>query len=152
MTTLLSPKAIKLRAEDADDLKIISACLQDAIVPLPEVGYLPDARTFVMVVNRFKWERVGEGGSAPYQRTNCAVSVLGVTAVRRRRIDLLNPATVLNLLTITPSDEGLDLIFAGDSAIHLTAPHWRCLVEDIGEPWPTAKVPHHPAEEAETGA
>jgi len=77
---------IRLRAEDAEDLKIVSACLQDAIVPITEIGWLPDDQSFVMVVNRFRWEAAG----AVLTRTNCAVTVQGVTGVKRRAIDLGN--------------------------------------------------------------
>ena len=105
-----------------------------------------------MVVNRFKWETTDTGhkwnGDILFERTFCAIAVHGVTAVRRRRIDLLNRAQLFNLLTITPADDGLDLIFAGDSAVHLVAPHWLCLIEDVGDPWPTGIAPHHPACEA----
>jgi len=143
MTTVppASP-AIKLRALDAEDLKVVAACLQDAIVPIVEVAYLPDDQQFLMVVNRFKWENAGRDG-VPDERTNCVISVLGVTAVRRRGIDLLDRALVLDLLTLVPSADGIDLIFAGDGAIHLTAPGWRCFVKDIGEPWPAVAVPRH---------
>jgi hypothetical protein len=46
---------IRLRAEDDEDLKIVSACLQDAILPIGDMGFLPDEKRFVMVVNRFRW-------------------------------------------------------------------------------------------------
>ncbi len=123
---------IRLRAEDAEDLKIVSACLQDAIVPITEIGYLPDDRRFVMVVNRFRWEAADD----ILTRINCAVTVLGVTNVKRRAIDPSNRALLLDLLAITPTADGINLIFAGNAAIHLTAPHWRCLIEDISDPWP----------------
>ena len=149
MTESPTLPTVRLRAEDAEDLKVVAACLQDAIVPLTDICYLPDQQSFVMMVNRFKWEATDSdsrrNGGTLFERTFCAVSVLGVTTVRRRRIDLLDRARLLSMLTITPADDGLDLIFAGDSAIHLVAPHWRCLIEDVGEPWPTGLAPHHPA-------
>ncbi|MEI7608994.1 MAG: DUF2948 family protein [Rhodospirillaceae bacterium] len=130
---------IRLRAEDAEDLKIVSACLQDAIVPITEIGWLPEDQCFVMVVNRFRWEAAGP----VLTRTNCAVTIQGVTEVRRRAIDLGNRALMLDLLAITPGETGIDLIFAGEGAIHLAGPRWRCLIEDIGEPWPAEAAPRH---------
>ena len=130
---------IRLRAEDAEDLKIVSACLQDAIVPITEIGWLPETQSFVMVVNRFRWEAAGP----TLTRTNCAVTIQGVTGVRRRAIDLGNRSLLLDLLAITPGADGIDLIFAGDGAIQLAAPRWRCLIEDIGEPWPAEAAPRH---------
>ena len=130
---------IRLRAEDAEDLKIVSACLQDAIVPITEIGWLPETQSFVMVVNRFRWEAAGP----TLTRTNCAVTIRGVTAVKRRAIDLGNRALLLDLLAVTIGADGIDLIFAGNGAIHLTAPDWRCQIEDIGEPWPAEAAPRH---------
>jgi hypothetical protein len=135
--------AIKLRADDAEDLKIVAACLQDAIVPVTELGWLPEQACFAMVLSRFRWEAPPDPETG-CERINCAVRVLGVTAVQRRNLDLRDRTLLLNLLTITPSQDGLDLIFAGDSAIHLVAPSWRCLIEDLGEPWPVAAMPCHP--------
>jgi hypothetical protein len=149
MTTETAPSSIvKLKAEDAEDLKIVAACLQDAIVSLTDIAYWPDQQRFVMVVNRFKWEAVGPDGQPQgrpsFERTFCAVSVLGVTAVRRRGIDLLDRGRLLNFLTMTPAEDGLHVLFAGnDAVIHLLAPHWRCLIEDVGTPWPTATIPSH---------
>ena len=48
--------ALKLRAEDAEDLAVISACLQDALVPVRDLAYVPEDRTFLLVANRFRWE------------------------------------------------------------------------------------------------
>ena len=130
---------IRLRAEDAEDLAIVSACLQDAIVPIGEIGYLPEDRTFVMVVNRFRWE----AADAVLTRTHAALTVQGVTAVRRRAIDTANRGLILDLLAINPAETGIDLIFAGGGGIHLEAERWRCFIEDIGEPWPAEMVPRH---------
>jgi hypothetical protein len=47
--------ALKLRAEDADDLAVLSACLQDALVPVRDLAYVADQKIFVFVANRFRW-------------------------------------------------------------------------------------------------
>ena len=47
---------LKLRAEDADDLAVISACLQDALVAVRDLAFVPQDRTFLMAANRFRWE------------------------------------------------------------------------------------------------
>ena len=72
---------LKLRAEDADDLAVLSACLQDALVPVRDLAYVPSQQIFVFVANRFRWESglrpmPGEGER---QRILCAVtfSVVG---------------------------------------------------------------------------
>lgn len=134
-------RPLKLRAEDAEDLQIVAACLQDAIVPIVEVCWLPERHSFLMAVHRFRWEAADADG--PGERVACVITVTGVSGVRRRSIDLGNRGLVLNLLTLEPRADGLDLIFAGGAAIHLTAADWRCLIEDIGEPWPASATPAH---------
>ena len=47
---------LQLRAEDEEDLAVISSCLQDALVPLSDMQYDRAARRFVLAVNRFRWE------------------------------------------------------------------------------------------------
>ena len=47
---------LKLRAEDEEDLAVVSTILQDALVPVAEMAYLPEEKRFVLVANRFKWE------------------------------------------------------------------------------------------------
>lgn len=146
---------IRLRAEDADDLQVVSACLQDAIVPLSEMGFQPAEERFVLLVNRFKWEtadrpRPASGPTAddddlyPYERTHCAVRFEGVTAVKARGIDLNDRHQILELLALEPGAEGVTLHFAGGGGIRLIGDRWSCLVEDLGDPWPTATRPRHP--------
>lgn len=149
---------IRLRAEDEDDLKVVSACLQDAIVPIGEMCFLPDDRRFVLVVNRFKWETVGADRAArpgptadddhlfPFERTHCGVRFENVTAVRTRGLDIKDRARILELLTIEAAGDGVELHFAGGACIRVEGAGWRCMVEDLGEPWPTACQPCHPLE------
>src|SRR4029077_14136742 len=85
-----SSAALKLRAEDADDLAIISACLQDALVAVRDLAFVPQDRTFLMVGNRFRWEGAvrREHGEAAYQRVLCGITfraVAGVSYIGFRR-------------------------------------------------------------------
>ncbi|WP_029007374.1 DUF2948 family protein [Azospirillum halopraeferens] len=151
-------KPIRLRAEDEDDLRVVSACLQDAIVPIGEMGYVPGDKRFVLVVNRFRWEtadapRADDGPTAedddlfPYERVHCGVRFDGVERVRTRGIDLRDRRQILELLSLGTEDGDVLLHFAGGGCIRLCGPSWTCLVEDLGEPWPTASRPCHPVEE-----
>lgn len=145
---------IRLRAEDAEDLKIVSACLQDAILPIGDMDFLPDDRRFVMVVSRFRWEAADRPRPGPaadddhlalYERVQCGLRVEGVTGVKRRGFDVKNRAQILELLAIAPDGpDGLLLTFAGGGCLRLESPSWRVLVEDLGEPWPTGNRPTHP--------
>lgn len=152
---------IKLRAGDAEDLAVISACLQDAILPIGDMCYEPAAQRFVMVANRFKWETAdsgrttadGDGLAAdddhlfPFERTHCGVRFDGVTAVRVRGVDLKDRRQMLELLSVAAVDGGVLLTFAGGGALRLDGSDWLCLAEDMGEPWPTASRPCHGLEE-----
>src|SRR5215813_15441067 len=75
--------ALKLRAEDAEDLAIISACLQDALVPVRDLAFVPEDREFLLVANRFRWEGGLQPapGEAGYQRILCGVTFREVMAV-----------------------------------------------------------------------
>lgn len=143
---------IRLLARDEEDLKIVSACLQDAIVPIGDMGYLPDERRFALVVNRFKWETAGkprpgpsadDDAAAPFERTHCGVRVEEVAAVRFRGIDLKDRGQILELLSVVVVEGGLALHFAGGGCVRLEGTGWLCIVEDLGEPWPTASLPSH---------
>src|SRR5713101_1011506 len=77
-----SGNGLRLRGEDAADLAVISACLQDALVAVRDLAYDRDARTFILVANRFRWEgRVGEGEGAPFERTLCGVAFEAIDGV-----------------------------------------------------------------------
>lgn len=154
---------IKLRAEDGEDLTVISACLQDAILPIGEMCFEPAAQRFVAVFNRFCWE-TADGGVRPngfqadddhlfpYERVQCGVRFDGVTAVKVRGLNLKDRGQVLELLSVGATEAGVLLTFAGGAALRLEGARWRCALEDLGEPWPTSNRPFHGLEEEESAA
>jgi DUF2948 family protein len=137
-------KGLRLRAEDAEDLAVISACLQDALVAVRDLAYDRDARTFVLVANRFRWE---EGG-APFERTLCGVAFDAIDGVAYRGFQRGEDDRILALLAIRPAPRSagtvIDLEFAGAPAIRLRAAAISCRARDLGEPWPTVWQPDHP--------
>lgn len=147
---------LKLRAKDAEDLKVVSTMLQDAIVPICDLAYLPAEKRFVLIANRFRWEADGERsagptpdtaeGDLPYERTNCAVRFQGVDRVGYRNLDLTDRRQMLSLLALEQVGEGVLLHFSGGSCIRLVTASLDCVAEDLGEPWPTASKPQHDAE------
>ena len=140
---------LKLRAMDAEDLAVLSARLQDAIVPVSDMAFLPEERRFALVANRFLWEsmrrKTTEAGSqdAVYLRRNCGLRFEAVTAVRRRGIDLRDRERMLDLLAIRWHRDAVQLDFAGDATLRLEVEKLHCFAEDIGDPWPTARRPTH---------
>ena len=148
----MPPEAgLRLRAEDADDLAVISACLQDALVSVRDLAYDPEARSFVFVANRFRWEAGGEGEAARFERTLCGVAFDEVEGVAYRGFHRSEEDRILCLLAIRPNSAAnggtIDLDFSGGPAIRLTASVIRCHARDFGEPWPTAWHPDHPEDD-----
>lgn len=146
-------EGLRLRAADADDLKVISAIVQDAIIPICDVAFLPEERRFVAIANRFRWEggaepRPAEDGFTPdvesaFERTNCALRFQQVDRVSYRNLDLRDRTQMLSLLAIEMVEDGVVLHLAGGSDIKLHAPAVECYLEDLGEPWPTTLRPCH---------
>ena len=144
-----SGATLKLRAEDADDLAVISACLQDALVPVRDLAYVPEDRTFLFVANRFRWE----GGLRPapseagYQRTLCGISFSEVAAVSYSGFRRSENGRILSLLAIRPESGTIHLEFSGGATIRLEVAGILCHARDLGEPWPTPWRPRHDADE-----
>ena len=144
---------LRLRAEDAEDLAVISACLQDALVSVRDLAYDREARCFVFVANRFRWEGCGstppEGG--PFERVLCGVAFDEIDGVAYRGFHRSEEDRILSLLTIQPvpdpSGTTIELDFAGGAAIRLTAATIRGRARDLGEPWPTVWHPGHELDE-----
>lgn len=142
----ISGDGLRLRGEDAEDLAVISACLQDALVSLRDLAYDRDARTFMFVANRFRWE-----GGAPYERTLCGVAFDDIDGVAYRGFHRGEEDRILALLAIQPmsgppaakAGVTIDLEFAGGATIRLSAAKISCRARDLGEPWPTVWQPEH---------
>ena len=144
---------LRLRAEDAEDLAVISAVLQDALVSVRDLAYDRNARCFVLVANRFRWESRGAGADegAPFERTLCGVAFDAIDDVAYRGFHRSEEDRILSLLAIRPilgSAGGvIDLEFAGGAAIRLRAAAISCRARDFGEPWPTVWQPGHKLDE-----
>ena len=142
--------ALRLRAEDADDLAVLSACLQDALVAVRDLGYLPDERSFVLVANRFRWESglrplPGEEG---HERVLCAVNFGAVAGASYRGFRRSDEDRILCLLAVRSDPDGtggasIHLEFAGTAAIRLDAGRILAHAKDLGDPWPTPWRPRH---------
>jgi Protein of unknown function (DUF2948) len=138
---------LKLRAEDAEDLAVVSAVLQDALVPVADMAFLEDERRFVLVANRFRWERAANGMRPSLERTLAGVCFEGVTAVQKRGFSLAERDRLLGLLAVRAAEGGILVEFADNVSIRLQAERIACRIEDIGEPWPTQWRPSHPVNE-----
>lgn len=168
MTGQAPAHPLRLRAADAEDLAILSAALQDAIVPVADMDYFASERMFAFVCNRFKWEvgassadptlgsdedddaLAGTGEARPFfWRTNCGVRIHGVTGVRYQNVDLKQRGRMLDLLTLDlagPADAPEVVVHCAESVrIALSIERLQVFMEDLGEPWPTITRPDHGA-------
>jgi hypothetical protein len=132
---------LKLKAQDHEDIQVVSAVLQDAIVPLCDMAYQPEQNTFVLVAQRLR--REAEGGEG--ERICSALTIKGVTAAQVLGIDQADHKMMLDLLAIMlePSRTTLHLIFAGNGRVKLQVADWVAALEDFGEPWPAQCNPCH---------
>ena len=153
---------IKIIARDAEDLAVVSACLQDALIPLNEMRYLPQERRFIMVANRFRWERAAQGREelAPgidasfdsdedfgaRQRTNAGICIDRVLAVRSRNIDRSRPDEFLSVLSVQLDGNKLTFLFAGGGVIQVEIEALALYLSDLGKAWPTQWQPDHAAD------
>ena len=110
---------LKLSALDADDLGVVSAAVQDALVAVRDCAYFKDEKRFVLLLNRFQWEADPSIDSA-HSRTHSALVFNEVTAVRHHNIPLGEPDRMLELLAISlENDHSVALRFAAGRAIRL---------------------------------
>ena len=143
-------RRLRLRAEDQEDLSVIAACLQDALVPLSEMVYLADQKRFVAAFTRFRRECLADPeGCAGLTQCQSALAFNQVEAVLHHGLDSRFGAVRLELLTLVaepPGEDGLTdviLLFAGDAAIRLRVRAIAATLEDFGEPWPAPVPPAH---------
>ncbi len=137
---------VTLAAEDAADLEIISAHLQDAVVRIKDMTYLPKARRFAALFNRFKWE----AGKRQNLRVRTGLHFDAVLSAKSHMIKRGAPDAVLALLAIrfTPkaSDDPsgtVELLFAGGGAIKLDVECIAAGLSDIGGEWAARGRPAH---------
>lgn len=151
MSESKSPERLKLRAVDAEDVQVMACILQDAIVPVCDMTYRAQEKCFVMVVQRFMWDCLQireipandpDPGHA-YERINSALDIEGVEGVQFMGLNPNDPASMLDLLTITYENGCLDFVFAGGGKLRLKLGKWQARMHDFGESWPTTHCPCH---------
>ena len=146
-----APPPLRLLAEDAIDLQIMSAALQDAILRPTDVNWDMSARTVTIALSRFCWEC---GGT----RVMAAMQFGDVMAVKSRRLPRA-PETALELLAIdfepgeAPGGRVI-LMFAGGGDLRIDVECLDAVVADLSERWPARVSPVHgdDGDDAEAGA
>jgi hypothetical protein len=137
---------VRLVALDEEDLAVISAHVQDAVLKASDLLYLPKESRFVLAMNRFAWEAAAEGRKN-YERRRAALTFDRVRGVRAQKIDRDGDA-VLDLLAVefaaTDAPAGsLDLVFAGGATVRLEVECIEARLSDLGPAWATGAKPDH---------
>ena len=139
---------LKLAGKNQEDLKVISAYLQDCIVAIKDIVFLKKSRTFVMVVNRFMWEDVEKGIFRENKRIRCAIKFEEILKVKSQKINQKNKNKRLECLAIRCNETSnknyeIKIIFSGGAAIILIAESIEVAMHDLGEPWKVKHIPEH---------
>ena len=148
-TQTADPEPMKLQAFDEEDLSVVSAKFQDAIVRVADMVFLPAERRFALVAARFDWIAALRGRT---ERCWAGLHFDRVRKVSHIAIPQHSPGTMLNLLAIRflpadrPSGEIL-LTFSGGAAIRLDVECIEAQMRDTGPRWPTKALPGHPIED-----
>jgi hypothetical protein len=137
---------LHLTAFDVEDLAVISAQMQDAVIRFGDIKYLIRQRQFALVANRFAWD-----ASPSRERRRSGLQVTDVTGVKRQGPEQPAADTILSLLAITFSPDTSDLggtltfAFSGGHAIALNVDCIDIHLDDLGPAWSTEREPAHEA-------
>jgi hypothetical protein len=142
---------LKLVALEKDDIEVVSAHVQDALVRIADIFWLPREHRFVMALNRFDWMSAVDakaGANPDYRRCRTALRFERVNGCKCRDLDQRNRDTRLNLLAVefteTDSPAGVvTLTFSGGGAIRLDVECLEAELADLGEVSAAALCPDH---------
>jgi len=144
----MKPKNLKLIAKTEEDLRVVSAHLQDSIVNIADIANLKKNKIFLMQLNRFMWEDVEKGVFRKNKRIRTILKFENVQHVVSKNINQLKKDKFLDFLAIetniTPDNNyEMKIIFAGDSIIRIISEVIEVTLDDQGEAWDTKNKPKH---------
>jgi hypothetical protein len=146
-------RPLHLMAVEPDDLQVISALAQDAVIPATEMRWEPRRRRFALLLNRFRWEdrAAADRRGRAYERVQSVLTVDYALHAATHGFDRGDAELVLSLLSITfeAGDEGAGrvvLTLAGDGAIAIDVECLEVALTDVSRPYaaPSGKAPRHP--------
>ena len=144
----MNVKFLKLNATTDEDLKVISAHLQDGITQAGNIVHLKKNRIFLMQFSRFMWEDVEKGVFRKNKRILSILKFENVLSVYSKNLNQMKKDHFLDFLAIETkllSDKSYEIIlhFAGDKLIKINTEVIDCFLDDQGEPWETKNKPKH---------
>jgi len=145
--------ALSLGAATPEDLKVLSALVQDAVLTAADIGLDRRARRLALLLNRFRWEdrAAAERQGRPFERVRSLLILDDVVRVASQGIDRGDGDTVLSVLSLgwEPGEDGtgrVEIVLAGDGAIAAEAECLNVTLRDVSRPYaaPSGKAPGHP--------
>jgi len=139
-----SAPPLRLLAQDADDLAVISAALQDSVTRIGDIQWDPTSRQLTIAFNRFRWE--AEGGQG--ERVRAGLQLGCVLAVKGRKLRRDAKDAVLELLALSfePHEPPAGLVtfaFAAGGDLAATVECIDAALADVSPPWRTVRKPEH---------
>ena len=144
----MNVKNLKLIAKTEEDLKIVSAHLQDSIANVSDIANLGKNKIFLMQLNRFMWEDVEKGVFRKNKRIRTILKFENVIKVSSKNINQSKKDKFLDFLTIETNqmpdkNYEMKLVFAGDAVIKIVSEVIEVSLDDQGEAWDTKNMPKH---------
>ena len=144
----MEPKNLKLIARTEEDLRVVSAHLQDSIASVADIANLKKNKIFLMQLNRFMWEDVEKGVFRKNKRIRTVLKIENVLKVFSKNINQKKKDNFLDFLaieTIKMPDNNYEMkiTFAGDSIIRIITEVIEVTLDDQGEAWDTKNKPKH---------
>ena len=144
----MKAKNLKLIARTDEDLKVISAHLQDSIADIKNIAHLKKNKIFLMQINRFMWEDVEKGVFRKNKRIRTVLKYENIVEVNSKKINQQNKDKFLDFLAIEchqmpDKNYEMKLIFSGDLIIRVLVEVIEVTLDDQGEPWDTKNKPKH---------
>ena len=141
-------KNLKLIAKTEEDLKVVSAHLQDSIANVSDIANLKKNKIFIMQLNRFMWEDVERGVFRKNKRIRTILKFENVFKVHSKNINQSKKDKFLDFLTIETikmpdNNYEMKLVFAGDSVIKIISEVIEVTLDDQGSAWDTKNMPKH---------
>lgn len=143
----MSAEPLRLLAEDAADLDVMAAAVQDALARVGDFRFDKKARRFSALINRFRWETADESGK--FERVRAALAVESVLSVKSRKLRFDAPDALASILSLSfvPSDDPpggvVHVLLAGDGEILIDVECLDVVLVDLGEAWKTPRRPDH---------
>ena len=141
-------KNLKLIAKTEEDLKVVSAHLQDAIVNASNIANLKKNKMLLMELNRFMWEDVEKGVFRKNKRIRTVLKFENVLKVYSKNINQSKKDNFLDFLTIETNkmpdnNYEMNIVFAGNSIIKIVSEAIEVTLDDQGKAWDTKNIPKH---------